>query len=179
MPLHVKAQSDHKSGKIDRVKPWIDVFQAIATIAAIVAALVWFLLQRSTKPQVKIEQTVTQRQVADNPEQWLIAIDVRATNVGKTKVTLEPGVMELTQVNPIPHKEKTLGQPYKLDGLSLEPGESDQALFKDFVIENSVKTIQIHSQYRVPGTSDSYWNLYSFVDIGITPLQKETATSVH
>lgn len=157
---------------------WAEIVQAVATVLAIACGLVWFLLQESTKPQVKIDQTVTQRQVVGHPDQSLLSVDVRATNIGKVKVELEPGLMDLLQINPILDKPRTLGK-YELKKLTLEPGESDQALFSDFVVPASIRTIQIHSRYAVPGTQDKYWNLLSFVDIGSGAGAKETASSVH
>jgi hypothetical protein len=166
--------------RIDRIKTWMEILQAIATILAIACGLIWFLLQRSTKPQVKIEQTVTQRHVVGHPDQSLVSVDVRATNVGKVKVELAPGVMELLQINPILDKDKQKAWPkFQLKKLILEPGESDQALFQDFTLPDTIRTVQIHSRYAVPGKRDLYWNLLSFVDIGVEPSAKETASSVH
>jgi hypothetical protein len=158
----------------------MEILQAIATILAIACGLIWFLLQRSTKPQVKIEQTVTQRHVVGHPDQSLVSVDVRATNVGKVKVELAPGVMELLQINPILDKDQQKAWPkFQLKKLILEPGESDQALFQDFTLPDTIRTVQIHSRYAVPGKLDLYWNLLSFVDIGVEPSAKETASSVH
>lgn len=165
---------------IDRVKTWMEIIQSVATVLAIAGGLIWFVLQRSTKPEVKIEQTVTHRSVAGHPDQSLVSVDVRATNVGKVKVDLEPGVMEILQINPILEKDKQKPWPkFQLKRLTLEPGESDQALFRDFIVPANIQTIQIHSRYAVPGEAGLYWNLLSFADIGAEPSRKETASSVH
>ncbi|WP_348266771.1 hypothetical protein [Edaphobacter sp. DSM 109919] len=166
--------------RIDKVKIWMEIIQAVATVLAIAGGLIWFVLQRSTKPEVKIEQTVTHRSVAGHPDQSLISVDVRATNVGKVKVDLEPGVLEILQINPILEKDKQTAWPkFQLKRLTLEPGESDQALFRDFIVPATVQTIQIHSRYTVPGEPGLYWNLLSFADIGVEPSRNETASSVH
>jgi hypothetical protein len=65
-----------------------------------------------------------------------------------------------------------------LQALILEPGESDQALFKSILIYKSTLTIEVHSEYSVPGTKN-VWNLLSAVDIGETPTKKETASSIN
>jgi len=147
----------------------------VVTILALVAGGVWFLLQRSNKPQVKLDQTVTQRPVAGNPEMTLITLDVRATNVGKIKVDLEPGTVELMQLNPEQDVPKVA---FPLQRMTLEPGESDQAIFQTVNLPNSIHTIQVHSEYAVPGTK-KYWNLLSSVDIGGSSDRKEAASSVH
>jgi hypothetical protein len=107
-------------------------------------------LQRSTKPQVKLDQTVTQRPVAGDDDEILITVDVRATNIGKVKVDLQPGQFDLLRLNP-PQGGPLIS--YALRALSLEPGESDQALFKTVIVRSSVKTVQVHSDYKVPGTA--------------------------
>ncbi|GAC1360042.1 MAG: hypothetical protein NVSMB3_07870 [Acidobacteriaceae bacterium] len=165
-------------GRLEKAKLWVEILQGVSTILALCAALIWFVWGRSSKPQVKIEQTVTQRQVAGDAKRWLLSVDVRATNVGKVKVDLQPGEMELMQINPKATPARMLGPQLSLQALTLEPGESDQALFQDFTLPESIKTIQIHARYRIPG-SDKYWNLLSFVDVGTNAGAKETATSVH
>jgi hypothetical protein len=166
--------NDHRS-LIEIVKVWIDTTQGIATILAIIAGGYWFFLQRGTKPQIKLEQTVTQRAVAGEPHETLIVVDVRVTNTGKVKVDLDPGELELMQVNPIPTDPKAaLLDSFELKRVTLEPGESDQALFRDDIVPDSIKTIQVHSDYKVPTDKilfwnlkdkNMYWNLLSFVDI--------------
>jgi hypothetical protein len=159
----------------DQIKLIVDILQAILTISAILAAGWWFLKQESIKPQVKIEQTVTQRVLGNNPSENLITVDVRATNMGKTKVQLAEGEMEVSQINPIPGYSIVS---YPLRALVLEPGESDQALFRTIRLNKSTLTVQIHSKYSVPN-SKNIWNLLSAVDIGEKPTKKESAESIH
>jgi len=160
---------------VDVVKVWVETIQGIATILAIIAGGYWFFLQRGTKPQIKLEQTVTQRAVAGEPHETLIVVDVRVTNTGKVKVDLDSGELQLTQVNPIPTDPKSARlESFELKRVTLEPGESDQALFRDAIIMDNIKTIQVHSDYKVPlekilfwnlKDKNLYWNLLSFVDI--------------
>jgi len=76
----------------------------------------------------------------------------------------------------------------KLRALSLEPGETDQALFTTFDLPGGWKTIQVHSDYRVPTPTyrhnwelfptsheDLYWNLLTAFDLG----NEFTRKSVH
>lgn len=173
-------QSEHEQDKttIEKFKVWIDTLQGIATILAILAGGYWFFLQESLKPQVKLDQTVTQRSLAGESDQTYITVDVRTTNIGKVKVDLKPGELDLREVNPTPQGSGSLGS-YPLKALILEPGESDQAIFQALIVPNSVKTIQVHSDYAVPGKTKEYWNLLSVVDLGTVASHKESATSVH
>jgi hypothetical protein len=159
----------------DQIKLTVDILQSLFTIGAILAAGWWFIKQESIKPQVKIEQTVTQRALGNNPSEILITVDVRATNMGKTKVELDQGVTEVSQVNPIPGYSIIK---YPLRRLLLEPGESDQALFRTVRLNKTTLTIQLHSEYPVPHTNE-VWNLLSAVDIGEKPTKKESAASVN
>jgi hypothetical protein len=128
----------------DRIKTWADILQSAVTIIAVVAGGMWFILQRSTKPQVKIEHHVTQRAVEGSPGMWLVSVEVRVTNVGKTKVDLAQGILNLAQVNPpVPGDDLIDDQ---LRDLRLEPGEADQAIFRTYQIPEAVKTIQVHSR---------------------------------
>ncbi len=183
VPAVVPAPADKKPAGVERVKLWIECIQGVVTILALLAGGVWFLLQRANKPQVKLDQTVTQRPVAGQPEMTLITLDVRATNVGKIKVDLEPGTVELMELNPEQDVPQNVPQSvpkiaFPLQRMTLEPGESDQAIFQTVNLPNSIHTIQVHSEYAVPGTK-KYWNLLSSVDIGGSSDRKEAASSVH
>jgi hypothetical protein len=159
-----------------RIKLIVDVVQGIFTIGAICAAGWWFIAQESTKPEIKIEQTVTQRPLGNSSSEILITVDVRATNIGKTKAELTKGTMQVDQINPIPgytiHK-------YQLRDLVLEPGETDHAIFETIRVLKSSQTIQVYSEYPVTNSKDDVWSLYTPVDIGEKPTQKESAASVN
>lgn len=158
----------------ETTKLCLDILQSLATILAIVCGAIWFYMQRSTKYQVKLDQTITQRPLAGS-KNTLITIDVRATNIGKTKVTLQHGQFDLRQLNPTGFGAL---KSFPLeDKLELEPGESDQALFKTLILDSSIKTVQAHSDYPVPGT-DKFWNLLTAVDVGATPNTKVSESSV-
>lgn len=169
------ADSVERHPALSTFKLWLDTFQAIATILALIAALIWFFLQRSTSPQVKLDQTVTHRAVANDPDSLLITLDVRATNIGKVKVDLQPGELDIDEVNPTPGHRLIS---YTLKKMTLEPGESDQSAFYDIEIPKGITTIQVHSQYLVPGKKDVYWNLLSFADTNDNSTQTATASSV-
>jgi hypothetical protein len=165
---------------LETVKLCIDMVQGLATIVAILAGGYWFFLQRSISPQVKIEQTVTHRPVQGEPGYMLMTVDVRATNVGKVKVDLQPGEFELRQVNPtLSGDDNKPLVAFVLKSMTLEPGESDQALFKTIEVPVEIKTVQVHSDYAVPNETKKFWNLLSAVDVSENSVRTETATSVH
>jgi hypothetical protein len=180
---HSKDKEHHSA--LETVKLYVEVVQGLATIVALLAGGYWFFLQRSTSPEVKIEQTVTHRPVQNEPGFTLITVDVRATNVGKVKVDLQPGEFELRQVNPTLPAASKNGESNKpllafvLKPMTLEPGESDQALFKTIEVPVEIKTVQVHSDYAVPHETKKFWNLLSAVDVGENSVRTETATSVH
>jgi hypothetical protein len=157
-----------------KVKEWLDIVQSVSTIGAILAAGWWFLAQRNLKPQIKLEQTITQRPLAGKPGKYLVAIDVRATNIGKVNVSLPPGKLLLTQINPVPGTDlDTL----PLKDMDLDPGEGDQAAFTTVVVNESIRTIQATSTYSVPGKEDYDWQLLSLADIGDSKPQTTSTTS--
>jgi len=163
-----------RADRAARIKCWTDIAQNIVTVAAILAGGIWFLLQRSNAPQLRLDQTVSQRLLSGSTDTWLIAVDVRATNVGKVRISLAGGVMQLRQINPIPGgiiKEE------KLQDLVLEPGETDQAWFRTYQVPNTIKTLQVRSDYAVPGSQRLHWNLLSAVDIGSPSTAKEAAST--
>jgi hypothetical protein len=96
---------------------WVEVVKNLLTICAIIAGGWWFLTQRFDVPQVKLDQTISQRLLSGSTDNWLIAVDVHATNVGKIKVSLTNGIMQLRQINP--------------DGYPLHSGTPNRLWFGD------------------------------------------------
>jgi hypothetical protein len=156
------------------LKEWVEVCQGVFTIGAIVAAGIWFIEQQSLKPQIKLEQTISQRAEAGKPGFWLVAVDVRATNLGKVKVALHGGRVWLKQINPVPG-EDLIDVPLK--DLELDPGEGDQAIFKTFELPDYVHTLQVTSNYGVPNDKAYYWQLESASEIGDAKPDKTTTSS--
>lgn len=162
--MSVESGKDVGDGVAKRAsfKDLLSTMQSLITIVAILAGGYWFVAQRSLKPQVKLEQTITQRALDGEAGWLLVAVDVRATNVGKTKVSLTKGSIELIQVNPLPGQSMAV---FALPAMDLEPGESDQAILHTWKTPSYLKTIEVHSSYPVP-SSKEFWNLRSLVDVG-------------
>jgi hypothetical protein len=189
---------DETNGKsrIENFKKWIDTLQGVATILAAFLAGWWFLEQRSTTKNIKLDQTVSWQRAEGVDHTLLVTIEVHATNIGKVKVSLDPGLLEVIQVNPQPTQVTVLYRA-RLDKMVLEPGESAQAIFHLLPVWDTVKAIQVHSCYEVPGSAwtsvscqeresrptedfrNRYWNLLSIAEIGSEPSRIETASSVH
>jgi hypothetical protein len=147
--------------KLGVAKGWLDIVQSVMTILALLGAAFWFFAQRSDKQQIKMEHFVTQRPVQGARAMDLVAVEVRVTNVGKVKVDLSPGHLELSQINPVPGG-LLLQAPLKT--LHLEPGESDQAVFSTYQIPMEISTIQIHSDYALPHLGRIWWEPWTWFD---------------
>jgi hypothetical protein len=185
---------------VTQIKPWVDVIQGAATVAAVLLGGWWFWEQRSINKNIKLDQTVSwERPASGEANVFLVAVDVRATNIGKVKADLKPGLLEVTQVNPRTPKP-TILYTDSLDDVTLEPGESAQARFVILPIYSTVKAIQVHTCYEVPASAwariwmpsvdcehaehgdskgNKYWSLLSVAEIGGDAPQKETESSVH
>ena len=162
MSVEIGKDVGDDAAKRTSFKELIGTLQSLITVVAILSGGYWFVAQRSLKPQVKLEQTVTQRALDGEAGWLLVAVDVRATNVGKTKVSLTKGSLELIQVNPLPGKSMAV---VALPAMDLEPGESDQAILRTWKTPGYIKTIEVHSSYAVP-SSKEFWNVRSLVDVG-------------
>ncbi len=133
--------------------PWatrISMLQGTLTCLAIACGFIWFILQGTDKPLVQLEQHASSRPNAANPQERLVVIEVKATNLGKTPVHLLPGLLRLSQLNP--EIGKSLLREVPLSDLRLAPGESDQALVTTLYLAASVQTIALQSQYSIPKT---------------------------
>jgi hypothetical protein len=153
-------------------KEWLDIVQSFLTILAIFAAGWWFVMQGFTRPEVKLENLVTQRRSVTDKGYWLIAIEVKATNVGKIPVTLNDGGLLVTPVNP---EAEPLDSKI-LKNIFLDPGESDQAIIRTLLLPEGYRTVVIQSQYRMPRTilgitlpakATREWRTETLFDVGL------------
>jgi len=157
------------------LKPWFELLQSLGTIAALIAGLWWFLVQRSTYQNLKLEQTITQRPIPGAGLK-MVTIDVRVTNIGKVGINLKESEMDVYQL--IPKATKELSK-FKLDAVYLQPGESDQVAFESPVYPDVIKSIQVNSYYEVPDTG-KYWELKSAADLGsATEGSSQTSSSTN
>lgn len=132
-------------------KDWLTILQSVLTIIAIVLGGGWFLYQETLKPELKLEHTITKRKLQGVPGAWIVSVEVTATNTGKVRETLHGGFLNILQANPLPGRP--IFDPTPLNDLQLDPGETDQALFKTYEISDARATIEVQSQYPVPAES--------------------------
>jgi len=182
--------------RIEGIKTWIEVGQGIATIIAVILGAWWFLEQRSISKNIRLDQTISWQRAIGEDHTNLVMLEVHATNIGKIRVDLAPGLLEVFQINPRTPAPLAL---YKtnLEATTLEPGESAQALFHVLAVYDSVSAIEVHSCYEVPGSAwksvdcafaeshpdpnrkNKYWNLLSIASIGANAPQTISESSVH
>jgi hypothetical protein len=161
-PVAISQSTGHPIGVVRRVhkttsvreylKDWIAILQSILTILAILLGGAWFLYQETLKPELKLEHVVTKRRLQGASNVWLISVEVIATNTGKVRERLHGGTLNVVQVNPLPGSP-IFDQPMPLFDLQLDPGESDQALFRTFQVSDARSTIEIQSRYPFPTES--------------------------
>ena len=154
------------------VKPWLELAQAGGTALALLAALWWFNAQHFTEPNLKLEQTITQRRLDAHHILW--AIDVHATNIGKVAVELgkDMGKIDVYPLIPPGPEDKKLDS-VSLNDTLLQPGESDQVALHLLELDDSYKTIRVNTYYAVPqgrrfwmfSQSPHYWAVRSLADL--------------
>jgi len=132
-------------------KDRLDILQSLLTIAAILTAGVWFLIQGTYKPLVRLQQHATFRPASGKQDTWLVCFDVEATNLGKESVSLQGGTLRVRQMNPESVGDSTL-KIFPLQPITLVPGETDQALVDTLYIPTAYKTVLLQSEYAVPVT---------------------------
>jgi hypothetical protein len=60
----------------ESIKDWASIIQSVVTVGAIALGGAWFVYQQSLKPELKLDQALTARQLGGTPH-WLISIDVK------------------------------------------------------------------------------------------------------
>jgi hypothetical protein len=127
---------------------------------------------------VSLKQQVTQRPVAGDQERWLLYIEVKATNLGKTSLNLDSGTLRIRQLNPEAAGDSTL-KIYDLDSISLLPGETGEAQVQTLYVPVEYKTLLLQSEYaapaeflgiKIPWKREHMWRIQTPVDIGTSSL---------
>jgi len=155
-----------------RVKPFAEISQSVLTIAGILAAGIWFLLQQQCGPKIKIEHKVSHRESAADPSQYLVGVDVFLSNIGSVAVTLTCGHLKVLNVNPgnaDGDPEYLWGgtdkDPRCLEQRFIEPNGTDQ-VHEEISVDRSVKTLRIHSFFANPTVRNKDgWELITLYDL--------------
>jgi hypothetical protein len=153
-------QSAVSNARLTSVRDVASTVQSIFAVGAIIAASWWFFTNRQDQPRVRIEHILSQRPDTGEPGSIFLGVEVKVTNIGNVRVDLEKGAIELAEVNPLGKPLKT-AQP---EGVSLEPGESDQVYFAKLLLESSVRTVEL--QTSLEAGQGWRWNHRSLFDIG-------------
>jgi len=168
-------------------KDVVQIVKDIITTIAVIAAGIWFLWQGTSRPRLKIEQTLVRKPFNDGSKKIHVVADVLISNVGNVVVDIPCGLIYVKQVLPAPRsgqisseiflrkpdiKNKT-GDLCSFENYVIEPGEGDQVHYP-FDVDESVRAIQFDSfipNLRRPGKG---WGLQSFYDLESAPNVKSS-----
>ena len=147
--------------RLEFVKDWMSIVQSIVTIIAIIAAGLWFLMQRQHKPRLKVEHRISHRRIAQNEQ--LLIVDVMLSNVGNIKADLKCGKIKVYEILPdggvLVNKDDTCNAGQR----SLEPGEGDQ-VHEEYKLDGAVQTVRVYTFFVNPDRPGIGWDLTSFYD---------------
>ena len=168
---------------LDTVKSWAEILRSFFTVAAIVAAGIWFFLQGETSPKANISHMVTNRQINENLT-W-VHVSIKISNAGKTTLDLTSGIIRIQKIlpldpkiseiierneNPIPQGSLIVAWPRIGDSyepslnIKIEPGESD-ILKCEFIIPSYVKAVKIYSYFEKQKDSQTGWSATTIYDL--------------
>lgn len=175
------------SSIFSRINSSANIAQSVLTAIAIIAAGVWFLMQREAAPKANIEHTVTHRQI-NNDWTW-VRVSITISNPGKRLLDFESGIIRIQKILPLDSKIRSIfernespiskkdykvrwpriGKSYEpqLD-IKIEPGEEDN-LDYEFIIPSYVKTVKIYSYFSKQENPPLGWaksTIYDLKEIG-------------
>ncbi len=141
------------------------IAQSIFTIGAIIAAGIWFFIQKEASPKANIIHEITHRQI-DKDWTW-IHVSISISNPGKRLLNLESGIIRIHKILPLskdiskmlknkknPISEESckvswhrIGKEYTpMLNIKIQPGEEDN-LECEFIIPSYVQTVKIYSYF--------------------------------
>jgi len=167
----VDAKSATPTGKLAFVKDVASALQSLFTIGALIAAGWWFYTNRQNKPRIKIEHIVSQRPDLGEAGNTFMGIEVKVTNIGNVGVDLSQGEIEVAECNP----EAVSLEKDQPTIVALEPGESDQLLFRKILIESKIKTLEVRTKLNAP--EGFHWVYRSLIDVDQSPSGHGSSTS--
>jgi len=168
---------------LKKFKDWMSIIQSVITVAAIIAAGIWFFWRGEPSTKVNFTHVVAHRQIN---EQWTwLHVSIIISNVGKRTLDLKSGIIRVQKILPLdpkiserikrnetPIDEKAMivlwpriGKPYKpkID-IKIESGESDRVNC-EFIIPSYVQTIKIYSFFKKSEDSTIGWPVTTIYDI--------------
>ena len=172
-----------------RLTVWKDAtgtIQSIATVIALIAAGVWFILQGIAAPHATFEHTVQSLKIHDH--YTVVALNIHIKNVGQIPLKLRSGTVYIQRVLPLvptmkdvlDKKADIIDAKYmrviwpvirtydpKLD-LTIWPGESEDRHY-DFLVPSDVCEVGLHSYFHNAGNEKIGWAVSTFYNIKECP----------
>ncbi len=165
---------NESSSLFSRISSSANIAQSVLTTIAIIAAGVWFLVQREAAPKANIEHTVIHREINDK-ETW-VRVSIKISNQGKRLLDLKSGLFSIHQILPLESNDipsltdyivpwPIIGKPcnLKLD-IKIEPGEEDY-IDHEFIIPHKIRTIEIYSYFENPENPGYGWSKSTVYDL--------------
>ncbi len=169
--------------KLSRVKSAASIAQSVFTVGAIIAAGIWFYIQKEASPKANIDHKVTHRQIDDD---WTwVHISITISNPGKRLLNLESGIIRIQKIMPLskeirkmiknnksPISQKsyrvpwpTIGKSYKPQlNIKIQPGEDD-TLDYEFIVPSKIRTVKIYSYFTKQQKPPIGWGKSTIYDI--------------
>lgn len=172
------------NSRLSNIKEILSIIQALVTIAAIVGAGLWFIVERQATRKAGIEHETTHHRLT-NDLTW-VHLSITMENVGRRKLDITSGVIRVQQILPI-HDElqrsidagSNLIEDEKYSvawpvireyspqlKVSIEPGETHIKSF-EFIIKSDIKVIRIYSFFSETDNGDLGWThstIYQITD---------------
>jgi len=154
------------------VKDVLEIVQAVLTSAAILAAAIWtymlFVKKRQKYPRIKVGHE--EEHWAVSPDEYLLRVVVRISNIGEVLVPLESVTVRIQQICPwrsdalgtireargkLKLGTSELGWPvlderkceWRSGVQEIEPAEDDEVIF-DFVVDKAVEAVSVYSHVK-------------------------------
>jgi len=180
-------QNDFKQTNNDslivKFKDILCIIQYIATIFAIIAALIWFLAKSEASQRANIYHEIVHKKLDDN---WIwIHISITIENIGKIPLDLKSAIIRIHKLLPLDssirkrlNKNKhpifegeirvtwpIIDTPYILVlNRKIDPGEKDN-LDVEFIIPSYIKTIRVYSYFERQNNPPLGWSKATIYDI--------------
>jgi hypothetical protein len=176
--------ADTSPNRLDRWKDIASLTQSVVTIAAVLAAGLWFLLRDAVYHRLDLSQTVDVRPLAENA-MWL-HVTLKAKNAGESKVYIGDSIVRIQRILPLdrdiaeaiaanraetkysPQHEMLwhkIAEDARVPQQVTIPSGSTETLEFDFVIPSAEQMIRVYSYLPDTSENDSGWSASTIVDL--------------
>ena len=162
------------------LKDIVSTVQGVFAIAALCAALVWFVARTEWVERVNVEHVIEHRKLSDK---WTwIRVETHIENVGNVPVEIGNVFGSVRRVLPLepafavalekghqimePGKRlvawRRLGEPHKFKlGIEVQPQETEVVDF-EYVVPSTLKTVQVITRFQALGREGSFSKLTTY-----------------